>query len=115
MARQTKVILVDDIDGERADETVSFALDGTAYEIDLSEDKARKLRDAFAPFVDRARRVRADRGRGRVIRTRNDEQALRLSRELSADIRRWAREHDYPVSTRGRIAADVVKAYQEVH
>ena len=48
MAQKVQVILVDDIDGGTAEETVSFSLDGVSYEIDLSTANAAKLRDAFA-------------------------------------------------------------------
>ena len=47
MAQKVQVILVDDIDGGEADETVSFSLDGVSYEIDLSESNATELRDAL--------------------------------------------------------------------
>ncbi len=36
MVQKTTVQLVDDLDGSEAQETVSFGLDGTAYEIDLT-------------------------------------------------------------------------------
>ena len=45
MARKVQVLLVDDLDGGAADETVSFALDGASYKIDLSSINAKKLRD----------------------------------------------------------------------
>ncbi len=35
MAQQRTVTLADDIDGDKAVETVSFGLDGRQYEIDL--------------------------------------------------------------------------------
>ena len=57
MAQKVQVVLVDDIDGGSADETVSFSLDGAAYEIDLSAANAAALREAFAPYVGTARRV----------------------------------------------------------
>jgi len=47
-----------------ADETVSFALDGTNYEIDLSDKNAKELRDAFSRYVSAARKV--GRGTGRA-------------------------------------------------
>ena len=34
----------------------SFAIDGRAYEIDLSEDNAARLRDSLASFVAAARK-----------------------------------------------------------
>ena len=36
MAQKVQVLLVDDVDGGTADETVTFALDGVSYEIDLT-------------------------------------------------------------------------------
>jgi hypothetical protein len=49
--------LVDDIDGSQAVTTVSFALDGRSYEIDLSESHLSALQQALAPFVSAARTV----------------------------------------------------------
>ena len=40
MAKRTVVVLEDDLDGGPADETVTFALDGVSYEIDLSSSNA---------------------------------------------------------------------------
>ena len=48
MAREVIEKIVDDLDGGDATETVSFGLDGTSYEIDLSKKNAaafRKLLD----------------------------------------------------------------------
>ena len=42
-----QVVLVDDLDGGPADETVTFSLDGVSYEIDLTHDNAAALRDAL--------------------------------------------------------------------
>ena len=49
MAQQVQVVLVDDLDGGKAAETVSFALDGVSYEIDLSAKNAAKLRELCRP------------------------------------------------------------------
>ena len=57
MAQKVQVLLVDDLDGGEATETVSFALDGTSYEIDLSGKNAEELRDAFAKYVGAARKA----------------------------------------------------------
>ena len=57
MAQKTIVQLIDDLDQSPADETVSFGIDGTSYEIDLSRENAAKLRDALAEYVANARRV----------------------------------------------------------
>ena len=56
MAQQVNVKFVDDLDGSDAAGTVSFAIDGRAYEIDLSEDNAARLRESLASFVAAARK-----------------------------------------------------------
>jgi hypothetical protein len=56
MAQTVIVQLTDDIDGGDADETISFAVNGTTYEIDLNAKNAERLRDAFAPFIEKARK-----------------------------------------------------------
>lgn len=57
MARQTVIRLVDDFDGTNADETLRLELDRTAYEIDLSEANADRLRQQLQPWIASARRV----------------------------------------------------------
>src|SRR3954468_10146360 len=56
MAQQVNVKFVDDLDGSDAAGTVSFAIDGRAYEIDLSDDNAARLRDSLASFVAAGRK-----------------------------------------------------------
>lgn len=107
MAQRVQVVLEDDLDGGKADETITFGLDGTTYEIDLSKKNAAKLRDALAGYVGAARRVSGRRGGGSRARGRG------RSSSDSADIRAWAKEHGYDVSERGRISAEVRAAYNE--
>ena len=57
MAQRVHVVLVDDIDGGDASETVSFGLDGVDYEIDLSERHANELRESLALYVGHGRRT----------------------------------------------------------
>lgn len=57
MAQRTILELVDDLDGGKADETVTFALDGVDFVIDLSTDNAERLRDTLAEYVGHARRT----------------------------------------------------------
>ncbi len=65
MAQRVNVVLVDDIDGSDAEETVSFALDGVDYEIDLSEKHAGELRNALSLYIGHARRTGGRRKSGR--------------------------------------------------
>lgn len=106
MAQQVNIVLVDDIDGSPAEETVSFALDGKEYEIDLSAKNAGKLRDALAPYVGHARRA-SGRRRGRSAGAANGPSP--------ADIRIWARENGFDVPDRGRVSSEVREAYLAAH
>jgi hypothetical protein len=103
MAQRVNIVLVDDIDGSDATETVAFALDGTSYEIDLNEKHAAKLRDALASYVGHARKVG-----GR--RTRSSAKAAATGASAK-EIRDWARSNGYKVPDRGRIPADVREAF----
>jgi len=111
MAQKTVVLLEDDLDGGAADETVSFSLDGVAYEIDLSAKNASKLRDQLAGYVDAARRTggRTTRGRGRTAGRGSSGQPS------TSDIRAWARDKGLDVSERGRIPAAIVEQYAKAH
>jgi hypothetical protein len=112
MAQKVQVILVDDVDGGEAAETLTFALDGISYEIDVSATNAEAIREALAPWVDHARRVsgRAS-GRGRAgARIRPASERTSLS-----DVRSWARENGFQVSDRGRVSGEVRAAYEAAH
>lgn len=119
MAQIREIRLVDDLDGEPADETVEFGIDGKNYEIDLSEDNAGRLRDALADFVSAARRAggrrRASAGTGTGSGGAGAAPKGRASidREQNQAIREWARKRGMKVSDRGRIPAEVLDAYHK--
>jgi hypothetical protein len=106
MAQKVRIIMTDDLDGREADETVSFAIDGRAYEIDLSEDNARKLRGMLHAYMEKGRRLKAARGGGRTAARGAS------ARERSAEIRQWARDNGIKINDRGRIPASVIEPYE---
>ena len=112
MAQRVNVVLVDDIDGTDATETVSFAIDGVDYEIDLSEKHAADLRDAVSLYIGHARRTGGRRkGRGRSSSGTGGSGGSGASGASAADIRAWARENGWEVPERGRVSAEVREAY----
>ena len=116
MAQKVDVRFVDDLDGSEASGTVTFALDGRAYEIDLSDDNAAKLRDSLATFIAAARRTGSRRSRSQRSSTSEAPAApARPSREATAAIRTWARENGHEVSERGRIPKAVIEAYNSAN
>ncbi|NGX06470.1 Protein lsr2 precursor [Mycobacteroides abscessus subsp. abscessus] len=107
MARKTIVELVDDTDDTRsADETVEFGIDGVTYEIDLATVNAEKLRNQLSTWVQHSRRVsgRNRRGTGR-------HSTPKIDRLQTAAIRDWASKNGHKVSTRGRVPAEIINAY----
>jgi Lsr2 len=112
MAQQTTVRFVDDLDGSDASGTFDFSLEGRQYEVDLSNENAKKLRETLAPFIDVARKTG---GRGRHIQrqtTAMTDTPLPSNREDTAAVREWARAHGHKVSDRGRIPKSVLEAYR---
>ena len=113
MVRKVETTLVDDMTGEAAEETVSFSLDGVEFEIDLSANNAGVLRDILVDYANAGRKVSK---RTAVSNTRFRSSATpRGNREQTAAIRAWAREAGRQVSDRGRISAEVVKAFHDAH
>ena len=110
MAQRVQIILEDDYDGSQADETVSFALDGAEYEIDLSSTNAAELRGALAPWLGHARKV-GGRKRTRSARAAGSEGGS----GSTSEIRAWAVENGMEVSSRGRISSEVRRAYEQAH
>ncbi|HSZ39919.1 MAG TPA: Lsr2 family protein [Trebonia sp.] len=108
MAQKVQVLLVDDLDGGTADETVTFGLDGASYEIDLSSGNAGKLRNELAQYLEHARKTAA--GPARRRRPRSG-----AGRQQSAAIREWAKQHGKKISERGRIPADILAEYEAAH
>lgn len=103
MVQKVETRLVDDIDGSDAAETVTFALEGRQYEIDLSTKNAQDLRDRTAMFVASARQIGGRRSGSRRAST---------SGPAPAAVRAWAQANGIEVSNRGRIPSDVLRMYE---
>ncbi|BBG01781.1 MULTISPECIES: histone-like nucleoid-structuring protein Lsr2 [Pseudonocardia] len=113
MAQQTTITLIDDLDGSEADEQVEFAVDGRAFEIDLSAANAERLRESLAPFVAAARRAGGRRGSAPAAASSNGSSAS--ERAANRAVREWAIAQGMKISERGRIPSSVLQAYQNAH
>lgn len=102
MAQRVNIELVDDIDGSEAVETVTFGLDGVAYEMDLNEKNAVRLRRTFDAYVSAARKV----SRGKATNRRSTP-----SGPPAADVRAWAQANGFEVPEKGRIPTEIREAY----
>ena len=108
MAQQKSVTLIDDLDGGKAAETITFGLDGASYEIDLSKKNATALRKAVADFVDHGRRVRA----GSAPAPKAQRRPAPRQGPNPAAVRLWATAQGLTVSTRGRVPAELIAQYE---
>ena len=102
MASRTIVLLEDDVDGSRADETIEFGIDGSTYAIDLSDSDAKKLRGALDGYINKARKMS-----GKRSTTRKASSAVHLKA-----VRAWAASNGIELSSRGRVPASVLEQYR---
>ncbi|WP_267421185.1 MULTISPECIES: histone-like nucleoid-structuring protein Lsr2 [unclassified Curtobacterium] len=114
MAQKVTTHIVDDLTGDTIEDgagrTVTFGFDGTNYEIDLTDNNADALRDAFSVYIAAARKVNSRSGRastGSAPRRGNSEEL--------GKIREWANANGHDVSSRGRISQAVRDAYDAAH
>lgn len=108
MAQRVQVQLIDDMNGQEAQETVPFSVDGTAYEIDLTTENAKELRDLLGMYVEKARKAKGGKSAQR-------SSALSASRDEAQRIRAWAQENGHAVNSRGRINREIQDAYHAAH
>jgi nucleoid-associated protein Lsr2 len=113
VAREVIEKLIDDLDGGEAVETVTFALDGASYEVDLSKKNAAAFRKTLDRYVSAARRQ----GGSRTTTTRSPAKATKRAAKPARDfdlgqLREWAGANGVAVPSRGRIPQAVVEAYK---
>ena len=104
MVQRVQVLLIDDVDGAAAEETVRFGLDGRDYEIDLSGENARLLRNVVASWADH----------GRTVKNAKRRKRTRVG-PSNATLRAWAKSNGHTVSDRGQIPVQVRQAYRAAH
>ncbi|AUZ87514.1 hypothetical protein CVO76_07635 [Arthrobacter agilis] len=110
MAQRVQVQLIDDLNGEEAQETIRFGLEGTEYEIDLTSENADKLRSVLSEYVEKGRKASV--GKSSQGGTKSSG---RNNRENTREIRKWAQENGHNPSSRGRINQSIVDAYNEAN
>jgi len=88
--------------------TVQFGLDGTLYEVDLTEAEQNALRNAVAQYVVVARKLSKPAAAG-------GSRTMRSGAPSPGEVRAWAVENGHEVTLRGRIPALVQEAYAAAH
>ena len=108
MAQKIQTLLIDDLDGGQAEDTVRFGLDGAEYEIDLSAKHAEAMRKALEPYVSAARRAAGSAARRPG---RNGRRAATAGPDSTA-VREWAKAQGMEVKDRGRVPAELVVKFK---
>jgi hypothetical protein len=106
MAQRIQTLFIDDLDGGEAVGTVRFSLDGTEYEIDLSEQHTDALHTALAKYVEHARKV------GGASRRQVRDGRRGADTTDTAKVREWAKKQGIDIKDRGRVPATVIEQYQ---
>lgn len=88
--------------------TIQVGVDGASYEIDLCSAHLKPVDEVLTMIVQQGRKVTGASRSG----TRRSGSRRQSGRGESEKIREWARQNGLKVSERGRIAADVIAAYE---
>jgi Lsr2 len=99
---QETIGLRDDIDGTEATQRVTFSLEGTYYQIDLSTENVVQLRSDLDRYIKAATEVTR---LGRAKKTRTGPDPI--------SVREWAHKNGVKVSARGRISNTTINNYLE--
>lgn len=97
--------IIDDIDGSKDAEEVSFSYNGIDYQIDLGKRNRRKLETALRPFIEASSAASKRAAPAPGVTARRDLQ----------DVRAWAAREGMKVSDRGRIPNSLLEQYDAAH
>lgn len=116
MAIRTIEIFEDDFDGSPAAETITYALGGQIFEIDLNKANGEKFKRALAPFIARSRRAGTVPPQWqysrRAVPDRNESAAKGAIEERRA-ARAWAKKMGIKVADHGSIKFEILQAYRD--
>jgi hypothetical protein len=116
MAKATVEVLVDDLDGSEAVETVRLGWNGDWRELELSEKNVAALSRALDRYWNVGRPAPVDgQPRRRSRPTATSSRRFRSTKHDPKRIRDWATDNGIVVGARGRVPADVVRQYEEAH
>lgn len=101
-------VLESDISGQLGAVTFTFGVEGTWYEIDLTDEEKKKLEAQLKSYLDNGRQT----GRKRLSKK---PAVPEMTVEERAQIRAWGRENGFEFAAAGRIPKDLQTAYDKAH
>lgn len=111
MAQRVTTTITSDLSEKEGAETVTFALHGATYEIDLTQDEQEDLSKALEPFLSAARKAGGS-SSSRRTPSRSSSGGGSTSGVDAKAVRAWAAQNGVEVSPRGRINGKVLEAYR---
>ena len=120
MAKIERVEIVDDLDGKAIDpddlNRVEFEVKISGrrtvrYGLDLRTSNVERFEKDITRYVNKAEKIQAN---GRPVSGRVSS-GSGASKEHTRAIREWAVENGYDVSPRGRLAVEIIEAFDAVH
>lgn len=115
MAQKVQTTVVCDLhDDEVEGSSVTFAVGGRNYELDLCDEHKAEFDDSLATYVGAARSTASRNGKNGTSKSRSRSNGSR-SKGDRKDVREWARANGHDIGERGRIPAEVMDAYEAAH
>jgi hypothetical protein len=116
MAKVQTITYVDDLDGKEIDnpKTVTWTWLGVDYQLDVSEDNLEKIETGNVK-VSKLLEVSSRVGGRKTRAGRTTSVSVGTNRETLKAIREWARNEGYDISSRGRISANIIEAFEQTH
>ena len=117
MAQVSQVVLTCDVhegDAEAAD-TVTFAVEGTSYECELCEPHLAEFHEAMEVWSSHSRPARTARASQSASSRAPRRRTETNSAPSPSEVREWARSQGLEVSSRGRVPAELLAAFEAAH
>lgn len=117
MAQRTQVLLTCDVhDGDaEAVDTVVFTVEGQTYECELCDAHLAEFREAMEIWSSHSRLAGRAAANGRASRPARSTRGRAGGGPTTAEVREWARAEGIPVSSRGRVPAELHAAFEAAH
>ena len=115
MGTRTTTTVFSYISGDEGAQTMVFAVEGTSYEIDLTDKERNKLMAALNSYIDKGRKMSRTASVSTITSTRAAVKRSRKTRAEMDEIRLWARMNGYDVPDAGRIEPKIRAAYDRAH
>lgn len=100
-------VIESDISGKPDAATVTFGLDNTWFEIDLTDEERKELQSTLERYLSKGRKASPKGQKKRIVPETTPEEREK--------IRAWGRDNGFNPPDFGRLTNKLQKAYDEAH